>query len=102
MTELLFILFCIFLYKKSRTPYYMEYRPEFTSLPSRSKTMVWALRRRNGLFSSETIQIDSDKNVIRSALIQELTSCYSLYSRSDSFLFRSKLFLIKHHTGIVL
>lgn len=103
MTYLMIFILFYYLYNKSKTPYFMEYRTEFVSCPSRSKKMVWALRRRNGIFRAETIQIDNDKSVIENVLRRELSSSYSINPNSISngnIFEKIKVKLISFHTGI--
>ena len=89
MFWIIFFAALFYIYHKLKPEYFMEYRAEFITVPSMSKKMVWALRRRNGLFQSETIQIDNDKKIIESVLIKELTSSYDLDTNRGCLLYTS-------------
>jgi hypothetical protein len=83
MTYILFLLIVpFFIHEKLRTPFHIEYRSEFTKCPSKSKKLVWTLRRITGLYSSETLEINKDKEVIELALLNAIKAHYALTDES--------------------
>lgn len=102
---LIFLVIPFIIHEKLRTPYLMEYRAEFTSCPAKSKEMVWTLRRKTGLHSAETLQIDKDKTVIEATFLETLKKYYSLTETSRLSLdpwVKIKLKVIFYYTGVTL